>query len=152
MFHFGSESQKNRAELHPLLERIVDEAIKTVDFMILDGSRTKAEQEKFFAKGTSKVHFGQSAHNWSPAIAMDLFPAPYDWNNKQSFIDLSKVILAIPKKLGLISPIDGKIVVLRWGGDFNMDGSKTTTDAWDAGHYELHHWRDYAKLSKPYTK
>jgi hypothetical protein len=33
----------------------------------------------------------------------------------------------------------------RWGGDFNMDGDKTTSDAWDAGHVEIHPWRDWAK-------
>ena len=149
---FGSESLKNREELHPLLQKIVDGAIKEFDFRILDGSRTRDEQERFFARGTSKVHFGQSAHNWKPAVAMDLFPAPYDWNNHNAFVALSKVIMAMPKKLGLISPIDHKLVVLRSGLDFNMDGDKTKNDAWDGGHYELHHWRDYAKLCQPYTK
>jgi peptidoglycan L-alanyl-D-glutamate endopeptidase CwlK len=29
-----------------------------------------------------------------------------------------------------------------------MDGSKTTNDAWDMPHFEMHPWRDWAKQSK----
>ena len=28
-------------------------------------------------------------------------------------------------------------VIIRWGGDFNMDGDKTTSDAWDYPHFEI---------------
>lgn len=138
---FGSASKASREKLHPKLKEIVDEAIKEIDFKILDSTRGRAAQTKAFQQGNSKAKFGQSAHNYLPAIAADLFPAPYDWNNRDSFKKLSVVIMRIAKEKG---------ITLRWGGDWNMDGDKTTSDAWDMPHYELHPWREWAKQSKLY--
>lgn len=140
-FSFSKASLASRKKLHPLLRDIVDEAIKEIDFKILDSTRGRAAQTKAFLQGNSKAPFGQSAHNYVPAIAMDLFPAPYDWNDTAAFIKLSKVIMRIAAKKG---------IKLRWGGDWNMDGDKTTSDNWDKPHYELHPWREYAKQSKLY--
>lgn len=131
---FGKVSKAALAEAHPELQRLLKEAIKVTDFKILDSTRGKLEQERAFARGFSKVHFGSSAHNWSPSIAVDLLPKPYDWNNKQSFIDLSRVILPLAKKLN---------IPIRWLGDPNMDGN--LGDGWDFPHYELHPWRTWAK-------
>ena len=136
---FGAASSAALAKCHPKLQLIANEAIKEIDFRVLDATRGRADQERAFAGGKSKARFGQSAHNYVPAIAFDLFPAPYDWNNRQSFINLSKVILRIAKEKG---------VPLRWGGDWDMDGN--LSDGWDMPHYELHKWRDWAKQSKLY--
>lgn len=138
---FSTASRNNLAKCLPDLQAIANEAIKEIDFKVLDSTRGRAAQTKAFLQGNSKARFGQSAHNFMPAVAFDLFPAPYDWNNRQSFINLSKVIFKVAKKLQ---------VPLRWGGDWNMDGSKTTSDAWDMPHYELHPWREWAKKSELY--
>jgi len=139
MPNFGDASKASRAKLHPKLQELVDAAIKEIDFKILDATRGRAAQEKAFAQGNSKAKFGQSAHNYVPAIAADLFPAPYDWNNRQAFINLSKVVLRIAKEKG---------IPIRWGGDWNGDGN--LSDGWDMPHYELTPWRDWAKQSKLY--
>lgn len=136
---FGAASKRALFRAHPDLQKVLMEAIKVTDFRILDSTRGKDAQERAYANGNSKAHFGQSAHNYSPAIAVDLFPAPYNWNDRKSFIDLSKVILPLAKGMG---------VPLRWGGDWNMDGS--TKDGWDLPHYELHPWRTWAKTVKLY--
>jgi peptidoglycan LD-endopeptidase CwlK len=136
---FGTASLASRAKLHPKLQELVDAAIKEIDFKILDATRGRAAQEKAFAQGNSKAKFGQSAHNYVPAIAADLFPAPYDWNNRQAFINLSKVVLRIAKE---------KNIPIRWGGDWNGDGN--LSDGWDMPHYELTPWREWAKQSKLY--
>lgn len=136
---FGAASRAALEKCHPSLQAIAKEAIKSVDFRVLDATRGRDAQERAFAGGRSKARFGQSAHNYVPAIAFDLFPAPYDWNNRQAFIDLSKVILQIAKAQG---------TPLRWGGDWNMDGN--LSDGWDMPHFELHPWRDWAKKSKLY--
>jgi peptidoglycan LD-endopeptidase CwlK len=141
-YYFGTQSRAALKNLHPDLQRICNEAIKVADFKILDSTRGRLAQEMAFKKGHSKAHFGQSAHNYVPAIAMDLFPAPYDWNNEKAFIELSKVIMPIAKRLG---------IPIRWGGDWHMDGNKTKTDSWDKPHYELHPWRQYAKKAKLYN-
>lgn len=145
---FSAASEASLAKCLPQLQQIARAAIKVIDFRVLDSTRGRAAQEKAFRTGNSKVHFGDSAHNYVPAVAFDLFPAPYDWDNRQSFINLSKVILAMPAKLGLVG-LDGNPLRLRWLGDPNSDGN--LSDGWDMPHYELHVWRDYAKkFSKLY--
>lgn len=147
MFIFGTASKASRAKLHPLLQKFVDELIKEIDFKILDATRGRAAQTKAYNTGKSKAKFGQSAHNYVPAVAVDLFPAPYIWPDDKTataaqrkaaaaaFKELGEKGLAVAKRLG---------IPIRWGGDWNMDGDKTTSDSWDQPHFELHPWRKYA--------
>lgn len=148
-FIFGKESKLARAKLMPCMQKVADAALAegVIDFRILDASRGRLAQEKAKALGHSTVGFGNSAHNWVPALAMDLFPAPYSWENRQAFITLAKVVLAMPAKHNILGP-DGKQIRLRWGGDWNGDGN--LSDGWDMPHYELHPWRDYRKYTKLY--
>lgn len=139
MFSFSKASAAKRANLHPKLQLVVDKAILEVDFKIICSTRGRAEQTRVFNAKLSKACFGESAHNFFPSVAMDLFPAPYDWNNLASFDAMAKVILRVAAE---------NDVPLRWGGDWNMDGKQTTTDEWDRPHFELHKWRDWAKTSK----
>lgn len=145
MFHFSSTSLAALSKCHPHLQAIAQAAIREIDFKVLDSTRGRDAQERAFSGGFSKVHFGKSAHNYVPAIAFDLFPAPYDWKNKQAFIRLSEVILPLPKKLKL-KGLDDKPLKLRWGGDWNMDGD--IRDGWDMPHFELHPWHDWAEQAK----
>lgn len=136
---FGSKSLANLSQLHPLLQQICIEAIKEIDFTILDAQRGRAEQELAFRQKRSKARFGQSAHNYVPAVSMDVAPYPIDFDDLDRFKELAKVIMRIARELG---------IKLRWGGDWNMDGS--TSDGWDFPHFELHPWREWAKKSKLY--
>lgn len=136
---FDALSAKRLSQAHPLIQQVMNEARNHIAFTVMDSQRGRDAQEYAFRKGHSKAHFGQSAHNWSPAIAVDLAPVPLDWSSPKHFIELSKVILPIAKEMNII---------LRWGGDWNMDGS--TSDGWDFPHYELHPWREFAKHCKPY--
>lgn len=128
---FGTASKAALAELHPLLQKLFNSAITEVDFKILDAQRGRAEQEKAFSTGHSKVHFGDSAHNYVPAVAADIFPAPYDWDNNEAFMKCGKIIMAHADKLK---------IPIRWGG-----GIPDKSFNWDTGHFELRPWRDYAK-------
>ena len=104
-------------------------------FAILDSQRGKQAQEKAFALGHSRAHFGQSAHNWSPAVALDVVPYPIDWNNLARFKALSAFVLAKAKKLG---------VPIVWGGSWPK--------LRDMPHYELGpDWHVWAKKSKPFV-
>lgn len=142
MPEFSPQSLSRLGHAHPLLQQVMHEAIKTVDFQILESQRNQANQEKAFHEGHSKAHFGQSAHNWSPSVALDIAPVPLDWNDRKAFIALSHVILSVAKDLN---------IPLRWGGDWNMNGILTDEHLSDLPHYELHPWRDYAKHCQPYT-
>ncbi len=138
---FDAKSAAALAEAHPDMQRLMNAAREQAEFIIMDSRRGRDAQEKAFKQGHSKVHFGDSAHNYTPAFALDVAPGTkVDWNNKQAFIDLAqKVILPLAKKMA---------IPIRWGGDWNMDGS--ISDGWDFPHYELHPWRSYAKKAKLY--
>jgi peptidoglycan L-alanyl-D-glutamate endopeptidase CwlK len=133
---FSQRSLSARAELHPKLQQIVDEAIKVVDFVILDAQRGRAEQEKAFRGGFSKAHFGESAHNFKPAVALDIVPFPIDFNNVAGFRQIAKVFVDTGKRLQ---------IPIRWGGDWDMDGDWKDERFLDWGHFELHKWQDFAK-------
>ncbi len=127
---FSKRSLTNLNQLHPLLQKVCRETIKVFDFTILDAQRGRAEQERAFKDGFSRAHFGQSAHNYYPAVAMDICPYPIDWNNIDAFKDLNGVLMPIAKKLD---------VPLEWGG--------TWKSIRDYPHYELKPWREWAKKS-----
>lgn len=131
-YKFGRQSLTARSHLHKDLQRLVDEMIKEIDFRILDARRGKKAQEIAFLKGNSKAHFGQSAHNYDPAIACDLFPAPYDWDDLKSFLRLGEVGEHCATQLG---------IPIQWGGRWKMR---------DYPHFELKPWRTWAKQSKLY--
>lgn len=141
-YTFGPRSLKARKELHPLLQKIVDEVIKVTDFTILDAQRGRAEQERAKRGGYSQASFGQSAHNYKPAVAMDLVPYPLDYDDLESFRKLAKAIMAEAKK---------QKVPLRWGADWDMDGQWKDESFLDWGHFELNPWREWAKKSKLIT-
>ena len=135
---FSARSLKARAELHPELQKLVDAAIKEIDFIILDAQRGRAEQERAFKAGNSKARFGQSAHNYIPAVALDVCPSPVDWNDAAKFRAIAKVFVAVAKRLD---------IPLRWGADWDMDGDWKDERFLDWGHFELNPWREWAKKS-----
>lgn len=146
---FSQRSKRARAELHPKLQAIVDAAITKVDFVILDAQRGRAEQEKAFKGGFSKAHFGQSAHNYAPAIAFDLCPFPINFNDAALFRKIAQTIGQYDAGPGLDRGIAADLKIpLRWGGDWDMDGDWKDERFLDWGHFELHPWRDFAKSSK----
>lgn len=135
MASYDKESLIQRVHVHPLLGKLLDVCIAKRDFRILDSMRGKAEQELAFKRGFSKVHFGNSAHNWNPAVAVDLCPKPIQFKSTKPFIELFREII-IPTAAEMKVPI-------RWLGD--PDFNPATNDGWDYPHLELHPWRKYAK-------
>lgn len=145
---FGKRSLDNLAGVHPALVRVMNAAIKRVDFTVICGYRGKDDQEAAFAAGNTKVHYPNSAHNQTSggvprSCAVDVIPYPFKgWNDPNLSKELkavADVVFDEAKKLN---------IEIRWGGDFNRDGDKTKSDAWDKPHFELHPWRDYASGKK----
>lgn len=143
---FSTRSRRSLASAHPLLQKVMWEAIKDFDFVVTESRRNRQDQEKAFAGGFSKAHFGGSAHNYTPALALDIYPYPIIWDRRDyldgsAFRAQAAVILAASKRLG---------IALRWGGDWDMDGNSRDQKFNDLPHFELHPWRDYAKKAKLY--
>lgn len=136
---FDPISLKELKDAHPLLRKVLIEARKRIVFQILQSRRGRVEQELAFRRGHSKVHYGNSAHNWSPSLAADCVPVPLNWKDVQSFKKVGRVIIQVSKEMK---------IPMRWLGDPNRDGNEV--DGWDFPHVELHPWRNFKKQSAPY--
>lgn len=134
---FDKRSEAALKFVHPDLVKVHREAIKHFAYIVTDGRRGEIDQTRAYKTGKSKVRFGSSAHNWSPAVATDCYPFPFNANEKTfRMIELYKVILAAAKTVG---------VKIRQGADFDGDGN-LSNDKWDdLPHVELHPWRAVAK-------
>lgn len=139
---FGDRSKGNLAKVHPLLIKVATIALEKgeQDFTVICGYRDKAGQDEAIRNKTTTVSFPNSAHNQLPSCAIDVIPYPFtSWDDPamlRGWKKISDAMFAAAKEVG---------IELRWGGDFNRDGNKTTSDAWDKPHFELHPWRSYAK-------
>lgn len=76
---FSKVSRERLKSCHPDIVRVCEELIKQYDFSVLEGYRGEKEQNKAFDKGTSGVRYPNSAHNKTPALAVDIAPYPIDW-------------------------------------------------------------------------
>ena len=81
MAKLSAASQRRLDGAHPLLQQVFTAVAPEADIVILDSQRGRAAQERAHASGNSRAHFGQSPHNWSPAIALDVAPWPIDWTD-----------------------------------------------------------------------
>jgi hypothetical protein len=118
---------------HPDLQRVLREAIKYTDFVVVEGHRGKAAQDAAYAKGFSKVRWPNGNHNSLPSRAVDLVPYPVDWSdapkNIERFCMLAGVVLTVAQQLG---------VRLRWGGDWNHNADTRDEGSFrDRPHFEL---------------
>lgn len=126
---FGKQSLDRLATCHPDLQKVMNEAIKHMDFVVLAGYRTPNEQFELYKKGRTFqggkwVKTGTtvtnldgktklSNHNYSPSLAIDI--APYkpdigiDWNDTDSFHKLSDIVLKVAKQLN---------IDIIWGGSW----------------------------------
>ena len=109
MFSFGKKSLEKRSQLHSDLQKVVDEAIKHIDFSIICGHRGEEEQNEAFKSGASKLVYPNSKHNMEPSDAFDATPYPCDWSDIPSFQRLADIIKQAAETTGV------KII---WGGDW----------------------------------
>lgn len=124
-------SKSSKAKLSTCVQPLIDlfyEVIKTHDITILEGYRSREEQEADYAKGVSKAKWGQSKHNAQPSQAVDVAPCSYDsrgkmyiaWEDGKRFDDLATFVMQTAKDMN---------IGIRWGGNF--------TTICDKPHYEL---------------
>lgn len=114
-FQLSQRSLTRLLGVHPDLVAIVILAIQRtpVDFTVIEGVRTVAQQREYVARGTSKTmnsyHLPQAD---GLGHAVDLAPlvgGAIPWNNWPAFTDLAGVVKACAAELG---------VPVEWGGDW----------------------------------
>lgn len=128
MAKFSPTSRTKLNTCHPLLQRVMENAIKIMDFTILDGRRGEAEQNRLYRLGKSKLQFPNSKHNGDPSMAIDIAPYPIDWENLKRFYLLAGVVIGVANMLGL---------KVRWGGDWDCDMDLDDQNFNDLVHFEL---------------
>lgn len=129
MYKYSKRSLKNLSECHPLLIALFMEVIKHVDCTIIDGYRTKKEQNDAFNKGYSKLKYPKSKHNKKPSLAADVMPYPIDWDDAMGAEHFAGIVKGIAFAMG---------IPITWGGDwrsfidrphYQLNGSKEELDA-----------------------
>lgn len=126
-FKFSQRSLNNLKGIHPNMVRLMNEAIKTapIDFVITEGVRTAQRQQELFKQGRSKCDGIKKKSNHQVksdgfGYAVDLYPLPVDYNNKQAFKTLAGHIKQVANRLN---------IKISWGGDWKSFV--------DMPHYEL---------------
>lgn len=133
---FGERSLKRLGEVDERLQEVVHALLPRVpfDLTVLCGHRTEDAQEAAVLAGRSKVRFPHSKHNALPSKAVDIAPYPVDWEDLKRFEQMGREAVKVGDELG--TPI-------RWGADWDRDGSITDERFLDFPHLEL--WEPNAK-------
>lgn len=114
---FGKRSLERLATCHEKIRYVMHAAIQHHDFTILQGHRTREEQNEAFNNKRSLVKWPNSKHNIFPSQAIDIAPwwpeAPHiRWERRDEFILLAGIIIGIA---------DQKGIAMRWGGNWDGD-------------------------------
>jgi len=128
MPRFSETSRSRLATCHPLLQDIFDDVIKTFDCTILCAIRGKAEQNRLYSIGKSKVVYPDSKHNSTPSMAVDACPYPVDWADTDRMYFFGGFVVAHARVKG---------IPIRWGGDWDSDTFVHDQKFIDLAHFEL---------------
>lgn len=130
MYKFGSKSREKMSSIRGELKLLLNEAIKIVDFSVLEGHRNNIVQDAYFEAGKSKVKFPNSNHNSYPSKAVDIAPYPYPQNE----IELRQAYYLA----GIIEGLAHKMrIKIRIGCDWNQDGDIRNDKFQDVWHIEM---------------
>lgn len=133
---FSSSSQEKLATCDPRLQVLLNEAIKFVDIIVLEGHRGEAAQEQAFREGKSQKHWPDGNHNALPSRAIDV--APYlpdvklDWGDLIAFGRLMGVLDILAKQRGIRLRFG-----IDWDGDWRSVNRDPNEHFLDAPHVEL---------------
>jgi len=129
---WGKRSQKVRDTLDPRLGMVVDRLLHEVsDISLLYGYRNQHTQNDMFDAGMSKLRYPDSKHNNTPSLAVDLQPYPYPSYTKKLWGALG-YIAGHAIRIGTAQGVR-----IRWGGDWDEDGSMTDQNFDDLFHLEI---------------
>ena len=138
MPRFGKKSLELREFLCKDLKRLVDEPIKVYDFSIVETLRNQQDQEYAYIIKASKAHFGESAHNYNPCFAMDVYPYPCPRKMDKGYTVIDDNSAEWKRMTDVFKSVASKLdIKITCGIDFKSFR--------DAPHIEIADWRERVK-------
>ena len=128
MPRFGKRSRSRLSTCDDRLQDLFKEVVKHFDCSVIQGHRGKADQNKAFDEGRSKLRYPDGNHNATPSKAVDVAPYPIDWSDRDRFHYFSGFVLGIASQMGL---------KIRWGGDWDRDTQVKDNKFDDLPHFEI---------------
>ena len=136
---YGQGSLAALKGVHPNLVSLFKEVLVEIDHTIIQGLRTKEEQDRLFKEGKSKLRGDDSGAKHVRGLAIDAAPYPvvFPENCKTQgerikaygrFYFFAGYVLAKAKEMGLR---------IRWGGDWDGDYDFSDQSFDDLVHFEL---------------
>jgi peptidoglycan L-alanyl-D-glutamate endopeptidase CwlK len=135
---FGSKSREKLATCHPDIVTVAELAldISPYDFTIIHGWRGKELQDSLVEAELSRTPWPESKHNYTEdgqpmSLAIDFGPwidATIPWKDTHIFAVIAGVMISSAIQAG---------ISVRWGGDWDSDGSTRDQTLMDWGHLEL---------------
>lgn len=126
-FRLGATSLHRLQKVHPLLSACVVRAIQitSVDFTVFEGLRSLERQRELFDSGATKTL--NSRHLVGKAVDLPAWRGFPVWDVVAAQ-QVANAMMQAAKDCG---------VVLRWGGDWDMDGDQSDEKFRDLVHFEL---------------
>lgn len=138
MYIWSPHSLKHRNACDADIQRLFDRVLLEVDCRYECGHRNKAEQNRLFQLGVSKVQWPDSKHNTYPSLAADVIPYPVIWPNikdgiKKYFLDLGRLYMFVGYVKGIAFELG---IPVRAGADWDGDFILTDQTFHDLPHFE----------------
>ena len=141
-YRYGVASTSRLETCHEQIQVVFKRVIKYVDCSILEGHRSIERQTELYntvlpdgSRLTKIDGISQKGnHNYDPSRAVDAIPYPGKLHGQSVWHDQPRLCLFAGIVLG-IAFSEG--VLMRWGGDWQSDGSPRNDTFFDGPHYEL---------------
>jgi len=138
MYEYGKKSSAKLNTCHPDLQMVAEYALamSPYDITIIHGWRGEDVQNALYDSGASHKQWPDSKHNHTAhdtpySLAIDFAPwvkGTIPWNDTHIFAIIAGCFFAAANQVG---------VTIRYGGDWDSDGSTTDQTLMDWGHVEL---------------
>ena len=148
---FSRRSKNALSSCDDDLQRVFNEVVQVFDCTVLVGHRGETDQNEAFRKGRSKLRWPFGKHNRVPSYAVDARPHPFD----HQALPLKFRVLAgeaepaeVKRYLKAVNHLAyfagwvcavarAKGIVIRWGGDWDLDTQVADNQFDDLFHFEL---------------
>lgn len=140
MYKWSPFSLRHRSTCERALQRLFDEVLKEVDCRYECGHRVKAEQNRAYDLGISKVQWPNSKHNFLPSQAADVMPYPVVWpdlkvmNIEKYSLELGRIYMFVGYVKGIAYELG---IPIRCGADWDSDFQVSDQTFHDLPHFEL---------------